>query len=62
MRCCVVGAGAAGIIAAKYLKQSGVQYDVFETMDDIGGTWIYTENDMDKFGTPVHTSMYKNLR
>lgn len=38
---CVVGAGAAGLTAAKNLRQFGVEVDVIEREDDVGGTWNY---------------------
>lgn len=40
-RFCIIGAGAAGITAAKNLKAQGFKVDVLEKEDDIGGTWYY---------------------
>ena len=57
----VIGAGAAGLVAAKRFSTAGWNVSVFEQTDTIGGTWVYT----DEVGTqdePIHTSMYKNLR
>jgi cation diffusion facilitator CzcD-associated flavoprotein CzcO len=51
-RYCIVGAGAAGITAAKNLKTLGIPFDVIEQQDDIGGTWYY--------GTP-HSSAYRSV-
>ncbi|XP_041978260.1 senecionine N-oxygenase-like [Aricia agestis] len=64
MRVCVVGAGAAGLCAARHLLcEPGVTVDVLEQSAQVGGTWVYTETvGYDDFGLPIHTSMYKSLR
>merc|ERR1712137_1012669 len=52
--------GAAGLVAAKRFLEEGWNVCVFEQGDQIGGTWIYTE----EIGTEekhIHTSMYANL-
>lgn len=36
----IIGAGMSGILAAYRLKQSGVNYVIFEKNDAIGGTWL----------------------
>jgi cation diffusion facilitator CzcD-associated flavoprotein CzcO len=38
---CIIGAGSSGITAAKNLKQVGIDFDVFEREDGIGGNWYY---------------------
>ncbi|HEV8193073.1 MAG TPA: NAD(P)-binding domain-containing protein, partial [Ktedonobacterales bacterium] len=40
-RYCIIGAGSSGIAAAKNLKELGVEYDVIEREDSIGGNWYY---------------------
>lgn len=40
----IIGAGAAGLCAAKYMIQSGLDVDVLEIGSMIGGLWVY-END-----------------
>jgi dimethylaniline monooxygenase (N-oxide forming) len=35
----IVGSGPGGLVAAKYLKQHGLEPVVFEQNDDIGGQW-----------------------
>lgn len=40
-RFCIIGAGAAGISAAKNLKAQSIPFDVIEREDDIGGNWYY---------------------
>ncbi|XP_063381060.1 senecionine N-oxygenase isoform X2 [Cydia fagiglandana] len=64
-RVCVVGAGAAGLCAARHLlaETCVCQVDVLEQAAQVGGTWVYTEHTgYDDFGLPIHTSMYKSLR
>lgn len=38
----VIGAGAAGLVAAKELAAEGHRVTVFEQGDDVGGVWKYT--------------------
>ncbi|MCG5457714.1 NAD(P)/FAD-dependent oxidoreductase [Micromonospora sp. PSH03] len=53
MRIAVVGAGFAGVSAAKVLRQSGFDVTVFERAPDVGGVWsrtrrypgLHTQND-----------------
>ncbi|XP_050684351.1 senecionine N-oxygenase-like isoform X2 [Leptidea sinapis] len=64
-RVVVVGAGAAGLCAARHLlvDASVAQVDILEQSSQLGGTWVYTESvGYDDFGLPIHTSMYKSLR
>ncbi|MGW3853300.1 flavin-containing monooxygenase [Micromonospora arida] len=42
MRIAVVGAGFAGVSAAKVLRQSGFDVTVFERAPDVGGVWSRT--------------------
>ncbi len=37
----VIGAGAAGLTAAKNLLEQGIEVEVFEGADDLGGNWNY---------------------
>lgn len=65
IKVCVIGAGAAGLCAARHLAANSQEFEftVFEKSSDIGGTWIYTDNiGVDDNGLPIHSSMYKNLR
>ncbi|MBX2798825.1 MAG: NAD(P)-binding domain-containing protein [Myxococcales bacterium] len=36
---CIIGAGAAGIAAARVFKEAGLAFDVLEKADGIGGVW-----------------------
>src|ERR1700720_2785359 len=49
---CVIGAGAAGITAAKNLMQMNIPVDVIEREDNVGGNWYY--------GKP-NSSIYKSV-
>lgn len=61
---CIVGAGAAGLCAAKHLAEnSNFEITVYEQTNDVGGTWVYKEaTGVDENGLPVHSSMYRDLR
>ncbi|GMP95878.1 hypothetical protein CsSME_00044757 [Camellia sinensis var. sinensis] len=64
----VIGAGAAGLVAARELQREGHKVVVFEREDRIGGTWVYnstTESDpigIDPFRTVIQSSLYASLR
>lgn len=53
----VIGAGTAGLCSAKHALAAGMQVSVFEQADQVGGTWIYTDDQ----GADIHTSMYQGL-
>lgn len=60
---CVIGAGVAGLCAAKTAHQHGCEVTVFESQRQVGGTWVYTDNvGKDEYGLDVHTSMYQGLQ
>ncbi|XP_036333059.1 senecionine N-oxygenase-like [Rhagoletis pomonella] len=64
-RCCVVGAGAAGLCALKYAREYGMDTVAYEKCNEIGGTWVYTEqgvNECAAAAEEVHSSMYAGLR
>ncbi|GLJ12945.1 hypothetical protein SUGI_0201290 [Cryptomeria japonica] len=65
---CVIGAGPAGLIAARELSREGHSVTVYEQNHDVGGIWLYdprVEND-DPLGLnphrKVHSSLYASLR
>lgn len=39
----VIGAGAAGLVAARELRREGHEVVVFEQHQQLGGTWLYTD-------------------
>ena len=65
---CVIGAGAAGLVAARELLREGHTPTVLEQGARPGGVWVYTDNVEEggsapvAAGGPVHSSMYRNLR
>ena len=52
-RVCIVGAGPAGLSAARALKRLGIPYDHYERHSDVGGIW-----DLDNPGTPMYESAH----
>ncbi|XP_070697593.1 uncharacterized protein [Pempheris klunzingeri] len=62
----VIGAGAAGLCAAKHILASPNSFAfpvVFELSGNVGGTWVYDERvGMEDNGRPIHSSMYRDLR
>lgn len=52
-RVCVIGAGPAGLSAARALQRLGIPYDQFERHSDVGGIW-----DLDNPGTPMYESAH----
>ncbi|XP_062073400.1 flavin-containing monooxygenase FMO GS-OX-like 4 [Humulus lupulus] len=64
----VIGAGAAGLVAARELAREGHRVVVFERGNQVGGTWVYTpkvESDpigVDPRRAVVHSSLYQSLR
>jgi cation diffusion facilitator CzcD-associated flavoprotein CzcO len=62
MRVAVIGAGAAGLCAARHLMKH-FRISVFEQASAVGGTWVYTDQTgRDDAGCLIHSSMYANLR
>lgn len=60
---CIIGAGLAGVNAARHALHAGGDVTVFEQTSKVGGTWVYTdETGKDKYGLDVHTSMYQGLK
>ena len=60
---CVIGAGAAGLCAARHLADANLSPVVFEQTALVGGTWVFNESiGLDQNGLPIHSSMYKSLK
>lgn len=63
MHIAVIGAGTAGLCAAKHSILNGFNVTVFEQAAQVGGTWVYSDNiGTDSYGLDVHTSMYQGLQ
>ena len=65
LRVAVIGAGAAGLCCARYLRHHADRFTftVFEKAGEVGGTWVYTDRtDRDEYGLPIHSSMNASLR
>ncbi|DBA74144.1 TPA: hypothetical protein ACH3X1_010945 [Trebouxia sp. C0004] len=65
----VIGAGAAGLVAARELVREGHHVTVFEKGSSTGGVWVYTDEveapdllGQDPDRHKVHSSMYAQLR
>ncbi|KAL9860904.1 putative flavin monooxygenase, FAD/NAD(P)-binding domain superfamily [Arabidopsis thaliana] len=64
----VIGAGAAGLVAARELRREGHSVVVFERGNQIGGVWAYTPNvepdplSIDPTRSVIHSSLYSSLR
>ncbi len=41
MKVCIIGAGCSGFTTAKRLMDHGIDFDCFESSDDVGGNWYY---------------------
>ncbi|XP_068780125.1 uncharacterized protein [Struthio camelus] len=63
-RVVVVGAGAAGLCAARHLLARPVAFEapvVLEAGDRLGGTWVYAEGSPAP-GAPPRAALYRHLR
>ena len=45
-RVAVIGAGAAGLVASRLLREAGFACKVFEKSDSVGGVWKYRPEDV----------------
>ena len=53
----IIGAGAGGLCAARYLTAKGVDVTIFEVGSHIGGLWVY---DNDSGMSPAYKSLHIN--
>ena len=62
----VIGAGAAGLVAASELLKAGHEVNIFEQSSRLGGIWVYqaaSEPDpLGQTGPRLHASMHASLR
>ncbi|GMH40638.1 hypothetical protein BSKO_08542 [Bryopsis sp. KO-2023] len=64
LRVAVVGAGAAGLVCCRELRDEGHEVTVFEQAHAVGGTWVLDKatRSLEDLGEHVHSSMYYSLR
>ncbi len=60
-RVAVIGAGAGGVAAAKYMIEAGFDVTVFEAGSHVGGLWVY-ENDNQRSQAYKHLSIISSRR
>src|SRR3954465_3299277 len=53
----VIGAGGSGVLAALALRREGVDFELLEARDGIGGTWRFDE---DGDGSACYASLVAN--
>ena len=42
---CIIGAGPSGLPAIKNISHAGIQVVAYDYNHDVGGNWIYNENE-----------------
>lgn len=58
----IIGAGMAGLCAARHSLAAGHRVTIFEQSNRLGGTWVYRdENRIDCHGLDVQSSVYNGL-
>lgn len=58
MRAVIIGAGMSGLLMAFRLRQAGVAFTVFETNQDVGGTWLVNTYPGCRVDNPNHMYSY----
>ena len=62
MKVCIIGAGSSGIVTAKTLSQSGIDFDCYEKGSFIGGVWKYNnDNDLSSAYKSLHINTSKQM-
>ena len=58
---CVIGAGPSGITAIKNIVEAGFNVKAFDFNSDVGGNWIYDENESHSSVFEQHILLAQNL-
>lgn len=53
-RVCIIGAGAAGLCAARHCMREGMEVVLYEQQHTLGGTWVYSD-EINVFSSLYHT-------
>jgi thioredoxin reductase len=62
MNVCIIGAGSSGIVTAKTLSQSGIDFDCYEKGSFIGGVWKYNnDNNLSSAYKSLHINTSKQM-
>jgi 4-hydroxyacetophenone monooxygenase len=57
-RVLIIGAGMSGLLAAHRLRQAGVDFQILEKNDDVGGTWLENAYPGCRVDNPNHNYSY----
>ena len=57
-RVLIIGAGMSGLLAAHRLQQAGVDFEILEKNDDVGGTWLENTYPGCRVDNPNHNYSY----
>lgn len=58
---CVVGAGPAGLVTARMLRDEGFEVCVFERAEQVGGLWILRQPGSEQPSTAMYSHLCTNL-
>lgn len=59
----IIGGGPTGLCSSKHSIAQGHNVTIYEQNEDVGGTWLYTDEiGRNKYGLKIHSAMYRELR
>lgn len=61
-RVAIIGAGSAGIAAAKACKEDGIDFVCFERSGRVGGLWNYRDEDIDGQACVMKTTVINSSK
>jgi dimethylaniline monooxygenase (N-oxide forming) len=59
MEVAVIGAGASGLVASRYLLSHGIRPTILESSHHIGGAWNSGDSSVGKMWNSLHTNLSK---